>query len=82
MADAGIRDGDDVYFAPATSGRAARGKIVVIGVNEDVHIKYYHEAGGQRMLLGAKAGSSPLIIKDDDETTLYGIVVLPRRRQS
>jgi len=64
MAGAGIRDGDLVFFAPAASRLAARGKIVVIRVNRAVCLKYYEEVD----------------IKRDDEVELYGIVILPRRR--
>ncbi len=80
MIDAGIRSGDVVFFAPATSRQAARGKIVVIRVNTADYVKYYNEVDGQKRLLSAKAGLRPMILKSDDEVKLHGIVVLPRSR--
>ncbi|HYU27362.1 MAG TPA: S24 family peptidase [Thermoanaerobaculia bacterium] len=80
MIDAGIRSGDVVFFAPATSRQAARGKIVVIRVNTADYVKYYNEVDGQKLLLSAKAGLRPMILKSDDEVKLHGIVVLPRSR--
>lgn len=80
MIDAGIRDGDFVFFTPETSRRAVRGKIVVIRVNTAVYLKYYQEVDGQKMLLSAKAGLGPIIVKPGDDVELYGIVVLPRGR--
>ena len=81
MVDAGIRSGDFVFFVPETSRRAARGKIVVIRVNTSVYLKYYKEIGGQKMLVSAKAGLDPILIKPGDEVELYGIVVLPQSYQ-
>jgi SOS-response transcriptional repressor LexA len=78
MVDAGIRDGDLVFFAPAPSRNAALNKIVVIRVNAAVYLKYYKDVGGQKMLLSAKEGLDPILIKPDDDVELYGIAVLPR----
>lgn len=80
MIDAGIRSGDVVFFAPPTSRHAARGKIVVIRVNTSVYLKFYDEVDGQRMLLSAKAGLRPMILKPEDDVELYGTVIMSRNR--
>jgi len=77
MIDAGIRDGDVVFFAPEVDRRAARGRMVVIRVNSAVYLKYYQERDGQRLLLSAKQGLAPMILKPGDEVQLQGIVILP-----
>jgi SOS-response transcriptional repressor LexA len=81
MIDAGIHDGDVVYFARATSRRAARGKIVVIRVNASVYLKQYQEVDGRRVLLSANSRYPPMTLTEADEVELYGIVLLPGRRQ-
>jgi SOS-response transcriptional repressor LexA len=80
MIDAGIRDGDVVYFARAASRRAATGKIVVIRVNASVYLKYYQVVDGQKMLLSANSHYPPMTLTAADDVELYGIVILPRRR--
>lgn len=77
MIDAGIRDGDVVFFAPEVDPRAARGKMVVIRVNTAVYLKYYQERDGQKLLLSAKPGLDPMILKPSDDVRLHGIVILP-----
>ena len=76
MIDAGIRDGDVVFFAPEVDRRAARGKMVVIRVNTAVYLKYYQERDGQKLLLSAKPGLAPMILKPSDDVRLHGIVIL------
>jgi SOS-response transcriptional repressor LexA len=77
MIDAGIRDGDIVFFAPEVDPRAARGKMVVIRVNSAVYLKYYQERDGQRLLLSARPGLAPMVLKPGDDVQLHGIVILP-----
>jgi len=79
MIDAGIRDGDTVYYAPAVSRRAARGKIVVIRVNASVYLKYYEDVNGKKVLLSANSRYPPMTLTEADDVELYGIVLLPRR---
>lgn len=78
MADAGIADGDIVYFAPAPSRRNARGKIVVIRVNGSVYLKYYEDLNGQKMLVSANPRYRAMQLADDDDVELYGIVLSGR----
>jgi transcriptional regulator with XRE-family HTH domain len=59
---------------------ARRGVRVVGDVNTAVYLKYYQERDGQKMLLSAKAGLEPLIIKRGDDVQLHGIVILPTPR--
>ena len=80
MIDAGIHDGDVVYFARAASRRAARGKIVVIRVNASVYLKHYEDVDGQKVLLSANSRYPPMTLTEADDVELYGIVLLPRRR--
>jgi len=79
MIDAGIRDGDIVYFAPETNRRAARSKIVVIRVNASIYLKYYEDLKRQEVLLSASSRYQPLTLTKADDVELYGIVLLPRR---
>ena len=79
MIDAGIHDGDVVYFAPAADRRAARGKIVVIRVNASVYVKYYEDVNGQKVLLSANSRYPPMTMTRADDVKLHGIVLLPRR---
>jgi SOS-response transcriptional repressor LexA len=80
MIDAGIRDGDVVYFARAASRRAARGKIVVIRVNASVYLKIYEVVDGKKVLLSANSRYPTMTLAEADDVELYGIVLLPRRR--
>lgn len=80
MIDAGIEDGDVVFFAPEVDRRAAGGKMVVIRVNNAVFLKYYQERDGQKMLLSAKPGLAPTILTRGDDIQLHGIVILPATR--
>ena len=82
MIEAGIRDGDVVFYVPEADWRAARHKIVVIRVNTAVFLKYYHESNGQKLLVSAKPGLTPMILEPGDDVQLYGIVVLPRALSS
>jgi len=79
MIDAGIHDGDVVYFARAASWRAALGKIVVIRVNASIYLKYYQVVDGRKMLLSANSHYPPMTLAEADDVELYGIVLLPRR---
>jgi SOS-response transcriptional repressor LexA len=81
MIDAGIRDGDVVYFARASSRRNARGKIVVMRVNASVYLKYYEDVNGQKVLLSANSRYPPMTLAPGDDVELYGIVLLPRKQQ-
>jgi len=82
MTDAGIHDGDVVFFAPEVDRRRARGKIVVIRVNNAVFLKYYQERDRQKMLLSAKPGLAPMILTGGDDVQLHGIVILPTPRDA
>jgi hypothetical protein len=77
MIEAGIRDGDVVFYVPEADWRAARRKIAVIRVNTAVFLKYYHESNGQKLLVSAKPGLTPMILEPSDDVQLYGVVVLP-----
>ncbi|HEX3069833.1 MAG TPA: XRE family transcriptional regulator [Thermoanaerobaculia bacterium] len=78
MIEAGIRDGELVFYVPEPDWRAARRKIVVVRVNTAVFLKYYHESNGQKLLVSAKPGLTPMILEPSDDVQLYGVVVLPR----
>jgi SOS-response transcriptional repressor LexA len=77
MIDAGVRDGDLVFFAPEVDRRVARGKMVVMRVNAAVFLKYYQERNGHKLLLSAKEGLPPMILTSSDDVQLHGIVILP-----
>lgn len=79
MIDAGIRDGDTVFYAPPTSRRAARGKVVVIRVNASVYLKQYEVVDGKTVLLSANSRYPAMTLSEADDVELYGIVLLPRR---
>lgn len=76
MIEAGIREGDVVFFVPEMDRGAARDRIVVIRVNAAVFLKYYHEADGQKLLLSAKPGLAAMVLKPGEDIELYGVVVL------
>jgi SOS-response transcriptional repressor LexA len=76
MIDAGIHEGDVVFYVPEVERLVAREKMVVIRVNAAVFLKYYHEANGQKLLLSAKAGLAPMILNPGEDVELYGFVVL------
>ena len=80
MIDAGINDGDTVFFRENTSNRAPRGKIIVCRVNTSVYVKRLEIEGDERRLVSENTAYPPLIIQPGDEVELYGIVVLPSSR--
>jgi SOS-response transcriptional repressor LexA len=75
MIDADIHEGDVVFYVPEVDPRLAREKMVVIRVNAAVFLKYYREADGQKLLLSAKPGLAPMILKPGEDVELYGFVV-------
>jgi SOS-response transcriptional repressor LexA len=77
MIDAGINDGDTVFFRENTSNRPPRGKIIVCRVNTSVYVKRLEIEGDERRLVSENTSYPPLIIQPGDEVELYGIVVLP-----
>ena len=79
MIDAGIDDGDTVFFRENTTNRPPRGKIIVCRVNTSVYVKRLEIEEGERRLASENAAYPPLIIQPDDEVELYGIIVLPSR---
>ncbi|MDP9194676.1 MAG: helix-turn-helix domain-containing protein [Acidobacteriota bacterium] len=79
MIDAGIDDGDTVFFRENTTNRPPRGKIIVCRVNTSVYVKRLEIEDGERRLASENVVYSPLVLQPDDEVELYGIVVLPAR---
>lgn len=77
MIDAGIDDGDTVFFRENTTNRPPRGKIIVCRLNTSVYVKRLEIEGDERRLVSENAAYPPLIIQPGDEVELYGIVVLP-----
>jgi SOS-response transcriptional repressor LexA len=77
MIDAGIHEGDVVFFVPEVDRRAARDRMVVIRVNAAVFLKYYHEADGKKLLVSARPGLAPMVLNPGEDVELYGVVVLP-----
>ncbi|HEX6094879.1 MAG TPA: XRE family transcriptional regulator [Thermoanaerobaculia bacterium] len=77
MIDAGIDDGDIVFFRPMKTKHPPRGAIVIIRVNDGVYLKRYEEARGEKRLLSENEAYRPRVLKPEDEVELYGVVVQP-----
>ena len=76
MIEAGIHEGDVIFFVPEVDRRAARNRMVVIRVNAAVFLKYYHESEGKKFLLSARAGLASMVLNPAEDVELYGVVVL------
>lgn len=79
MIDAGIDSGDIVFFRPATSIAAARGKIVVCRYGTSSYLKRLDRVGDEIRLLSENERYKPLIVAPGDDFELYGVVVLPAK---
>jgi SOS-response transcriptional repressor LexA len=77
MIDAGIDDGDVVYFKPSTTKRPPRNAMVIIRVNDGVYLKRYEEARGERRLVSENEAYRPIVLGPEDDVELYGVVVQP-----
>lgn len=80
MIDAGIDDGDTVFFRENTTNRPPRGQVIVCRVNTSVYVKRLEIEEGERRLASANPAYPPLVLQPGDEVELYGIVVLPASR--
>ncbi|HEV7764792.1 MAG TPA: S24 family peptidase [Thermoanaerobaculia bacterium] len=78
MVDAGIGNGDVVFFRRTRNVQAARGHVVVCRVNSGIYIKRLVLEGDElRFESDNVAAAYPaIVIKPDDEVELYGVVVL------
>ena len=75
MIDAGINDGDVVFFRRSTSKLPRRNELVIIRVNTSTYLKRYEESRGEKRLVSDNIAYAPLVIKPGDEVELYGVVV-------
>lgn len=64
MLGARIRSGDSVYFR--ASDRISNGDIVVCETENGIAVRYFYEEAGQRLLVGASGGFSPVILRKED----------------
>jgi DNA polymerase V len=80
MVDAGIRNGDVVFFRRTRNVRGACGHVVVCRVNSGIYIKRLVLEGNKlRLESGNAAAAYPaIVIRADDEFELYGVVLLPK----
>ncbi len=79
MIDAGINDGDIVYFRQPAAKRPPRGELVIIRVNDGVYLKRYDESRGEKRLLSDNEAYRAIVLQPEDDVELYGIVVRDSR---
>jgi SOS-response transcriptional repressor LexA len=80
MVDAGIANGDIVFFRRTRNVQAARGHVVVCRVNSGIYIKRFVLERDELRLESDNVAAAypPIVIKPDDEVELYGVVLLPK----
>ena len=79
MIDAGIEDGDIVFFRRTRNVRGARGHVVICRVNSGIYIKRLALVGEQIHLESENAAAAypTIVVRPHDEVELYGVVLLP-----
>jgi SOS-response transcriptional repressor LexA len=74
MVDAGIDDGDLLVVQPRPAGVVRTGELVIALLNGGITVKRWWRKGGVKKLIPANPDYNEIVLSDDDDFRLQGVV--------